>query len=723
MTKQEMLYSQVDSHLNICEPSNQIGIKQIPCKPNCRPNCKKKCGEDGTEVNIYELNNILQMNVYNFLNFKIDGSDSSANLKKILLEIDVEKFMQVVRESYNIKNRKTLFSLFQKCYNELHYNYVSHASLTILEDVIVCKRNFKVDSKKIAKKLNTKLAKWMLYRERNISENYYYYPGNVYKIGDVYVDVKQGKFMDKIDKKQVSIKGGVVIDKGNYSWITNMVNTIYVNPQPPVKTHNTNVNKLFSTKATVVICDPTFCELWKEKMDNLSTIYNKKLVYQIVTTKRAHQSLSYDDVKNLDLLIVSNNFLHGRSYKSLYEDYIIDEMINLEDLFSIIVDEYQDYSGIKSKTQPILSLIFWNRLIIDGSSADMMRKNSDFNEMVSTINSKYRWAHLNGIPEIKDDVEFYYKYLTGDNSIEFPLYDDNEEISLVENMFHRVVYKPGMVKESHCDVEASDYEVDIFNTLNDYEKSVSAINTLANNSVNMSQLKDRLLEHGVNKNYVDSLRHNNNDNNNSGRPSCKTCMICCEPMRNTCVTHCGHQFCISCIIKNMEYSSQCPQCRDSIDYSSLYFIKEEKIVGSKLDKISKMVEESGPWQKRRVLIYANDDVSLRRYSQSLPKGRTFYCVGNMNKKLETIRHFNCSNDIDFGSIILLRCADHDLSRYVSNLDQVVFMDPFDSDMDRETKYTYFGGNFLANQKTRSDKKLEVMYLSLVQSVESKAMHT
>jgi hypothetical protein len=45
-----------------------------------------------------------------------------------------------------------------------------------------------------------------------------------------------------------------------------------------------------------------------------------------------------------------------------------------------------------------------------------------------------------------------------------------------------------------------------------------------------------------------------------------TCPICYEDVgeKNSCVTECGHKFCMTCMAKNLQVSAKCPLCRSNI---------------------------------------------------------------------------------------------------------------------------------------------------------------
>jgi len=59
------------------------------------------------------------------------------------------------------------------------------------------------------------------------------------------------------------------------------------------------------------------------------------------------------------------------------------------------------------------------------------------------------------------------------------------------------------------------------------------------------------------------------------------CGICWNELqnKNVCTTECGHSFCLSCIIKNINYNNSCPYCRTELYETD----KEEKEEDSESD--------------------------------------------------------------------------------------------------------------------------------------------
>ena len=43
----------------------------------------------------------------------------------------------MVKKSYELRNRKNLFNILEKCYYEYVYNYVSHLMINMFEEILV----------------------------------------------------------------------------------------------------------------------------------------------------------------------------------------------------------------------------------------------------------------------------------------------------------------------------------------------------------------------------------------------------------------------------------------------------------------------------------------------------------------------------------------------------------------------------------------------------------
>ena len=61
-------------------------------------------------------------------------------------------------------------------------------------------------------------------------------------------------------------------------------------------------------------------------------------------------------------------------------------------------------------------------------------------------------------------------------------------------------------------------------------------------------------------NNIDNNIDNNNNNNNEHGEDCAIC-LCSLGERNSCVTECGHAFCLSCLLQAVQRKPDCPLCR------------------------------------------------------------------------------------------------------------------------------------------------------------------
>jgi hypothetical protein len=79
--------------------------------------------------------------------------------------------------------------------------------------------------------------------------------------------------------------------------------------------------------------------------------------------------------------------------------------------------------------------------------------------------------------------------------------------------------------------------------------------------------KEREEEKQKLKETIDSLNRIENDNQ-------ENCPVCMEPIGkiNSCVSKCGHKFCLECLLKSYRIKNNCPMCRKSLteeDYDDL----------------------------------------------------------------------------------------------------------------------------------------------------------
>ena len=86
----------------------------------------------------------------------------------------------------------------------------------------------------------------------------------------------------------------------------------------------------------------------------------------------------------------------------------------------------------------------------------------------------------------------------------------------------------------------------------------------------IDNIQDNILNNIVNNimnEIIDKIEYNNSI----------LCAICFEIIKekNNCITSCGHNFCLSCILISTEYNNTCPCCRERL-YSKYNFLENEE---------------------------------------------------------------------------------------------------------------------------------------------------
>src|SRR3972149_4616037 len=211
-----------------------------------------------------ELDFLPETSSYSFLKLKLNNEING--WFKIVLEFDTIKFEEMVKKSYELRNRKNLFNILEKCYYEYVYNYVSHLMINMFEEILV-------DNKK-------PFIQWM--KEREMDNNFHSYPHMVMKIGNSYVNIDKGEFVDNVEISTFKANGGIIVDKTSYLWINHITNLLCqdLNRSLDVTVNPFTINPFIYTNCNLIICNQIDCNLWKNKLE-----LGQKKVYLITNKK------------------------------------------------------------------------------------------------------------------------------------------------------------------------------------------------------------------------------------------------------------------------------------------------------------------------------------------------------------------------------------------------------------------------------------------------------
>ena len=575
MKNQELIYARI-------KLLNQPAGKQLYISNDCKQifyyNKQDK-------VYIYDDANYEIKQTFDFMKAKL-VSEGSNGWYKILLDIDIDKINMALRQPYNINGRKHLFDIFKKCYNEIINNYVSHLILNLYEDIL------------IKRKSDNDFLNWFILMESN-SKSYMHLPQNIYKIGIIYIDLLKGQFLQNVESHNIKFNGGIIYDT-TYSWIDKMINcmtSITNHKKPPITFMYTN--------CTLIICDKTMCTYWMNKLIAINENYSIK----IINTQKDHKNISYNDLITFDYLIINSDYLINKKYMSVINEYNINNN-SLKEILNIIKEEFQSFDNIKDKTDAILSLLKWNRIIIDSTSIINFIKDSYALELLMTLEANNKWVHIDKMPTIHNDYINIFKFLLNSNDISFPLYDASK-ITYLNNLMY--VFEDNIknninIKEKSVLVRSGKLE----NGIKNYVKSKSI-------SINkFYEIINILYENTISRQKYVNMMENINVNVEFNNLECS---ICCSifDQEEVLFTKCGHHYCIECVLENLDYNNNCPLCRRTLTIKDLHYVDDE-CNNDKANELLKTIKNING----KVYIYVN----LLKYKKYLLNYLRNYGINN-----------------------------------------------------------------------------------------------
>lgn len=578
MKTQELIYARV-------KLQNPPTGKRLHISKDCTQifyynNKEKKC--------LIDNKNFIMKQNFDFMPTRI-VPEGSNGWYKILIDINMNKLNEIFKCPYNINGRKNLFDIFHKCYQETKNNYTSHIILNLYENLLT-------------KENKTEFTTWFNLKETT-DKTCYYLPNNVYQIGDYHINTLNGQFLREIEPIKCVLNGGIIYDE-TYSWIENILkcDILRYDKKNNLKNKNKYSNlTLMHTKCIMIICDKTMCTYWVSKIKS----YFPTAIIRVINTVKDHKNLTYIDLLEIDFLVVNYDYLVNKKYMSVLDDYNLNN-ITLAEIINIIRNEFQLFDNIKDKNDVFLSLITWNRIIIDCPSFNSLLKDEKGFELIMTMKSISRWVQLSKMPCIQNEYLMLYKFLFADDNVNFPLYclDDMTTMTTMTTMqyINDIMYtfntKVRNVVEEYCIiVKSSMLEKNILKFLENIKctntyKFHDTINILSKNIIGRQT-------------YVNMLENLNLDAEFDNLQ----CPICFNEVNQEemLFTSCGHHYCIACILESLEYNNSCPMCRHDLELQGLHYVDD-------ICKNNKTVELIRTIRKidDRVCVYINN-LSQKRY--------------------------------------------------------------------------------------------------------------
>lgn len=539
---------------------------------------------------------------------------------------------------------------------------------------------------------------WMIQQEFNVKtnkpyktyklpNNYYIY--NIESINQKLMSDATGQIVnsDNLENINVCVKGGILSDSVGLGKTFSMLSLVVENLDS-------------SALPTLLFCPTRLCAQWAEEVDKT---YDLK--YKLIRDIRQYKKLSYEELKQYDIIILSYKFLVSKSYLTLCEDDPNkNTLLHNVEWERVICDEGHEYiSDIRKKE---------HRLIY---------------ESLFKINSKYRWV-CSGTPfntrysfqKILDyltNIEFtdntyqldYYRHII-DNLIEL-LFRRNTKISVQSQVnipepvitteflnmssVERLIYDSALnnndKKIELCNhIMVSDEHINILGNkpltldeihekmtlyykkkIDTYTKRIERLNDdvvkLQDNSSNPNRLEDmettrnkleetktKLVEVTAKYNIFNDIEEKLNEDED-----CPICMESLSTLTKT-ITPCGHVFCSSCIngVNDHSYGKKikCAMCRHSYEITDTVVIKDKNVnmeegpkLGTKLEHLintlKTIINED---VNNKIIVFSQWDNMLKLISKILDEYEIshLFLNGSINVINSKIRKFKVQNNIN-----------------------------------------------------------------------------
>ncbi|ETO25849.1 hypothetical protein RFI_11288 [Reticulomyxa filosa] len=155
----------------------------------------------------------------------------------------------------------------------------------------------------------------------------------------------------------------------------------------------------FATAATLVITPSHVIDQWHSELQKHFSPHLMNVVK--VTVKREHDRVSYRDILNAQLVLISSQFVANKTFHVLHKEFARDEWFRLHgkdskqsgvENTSIDRDENSDNL---SRTSPCFTLFHWHRIILDEAPDYLI--NDRVRQKIFSLSSSFRW-YLSGTP-------------------------------------------------------------------------------------------------------------------------------------------------------------------------------------------------------------------------------------------------------------------------------------------------------------------------------------
>lgn len=675
----------------------KILFKKIPLKNNALTEYYKNKLFISKSKEIYFYNkNKNKIICYNFNNdiINMNGISYYAEIDgkfiKLFLIINSSIINNLFNNPIKIKNRKKFILMLQKCIIEAQNEYLNTIQLGILCSAYNYNNNNNELNNKLLFNFRQDNLNWLKTMEHNSNKINYVLPQHVIKIGSYFINTNTGEIKNSVNRIPTRFRGGILVNKVDKLWKYDFLNLPKISFGGKIK------DDYFNTKATLIICSNSEIKDWENKINTINKAYydsnNTNFIkkFKIINNHKSHENTFYKDIFNTEFLIITNEYLESNDYYNIISEYNINNNFN-DSINSMKEDYLKSIKKVKNINYPILSLFYWNRIIIDNFTINKIYNNNTFYNNISTIESYFKWIQLDNAPSSINELTICIDFLIKYKNVNLPLYDDMYNLVYLGNIIKfntdiPNINKTSIINTNKIIINMNNYEKNIFNYFIEcsQDKFNENFKNLLMDTVNTMSLKKKIV-------------NNNFDFND------KECSICYEQLNfnNAIITNCNHYYCITCSLKSIRFSNSCAYCRNNIDFNNYLKITPDNqniIYNEKYNFINNIINNNN---SKNLIVYN---------SQKLNNCFNFNNILFLNNnKRNLINNFNNNN---YGTI-LINYKDRSYIKYLKNINNTFIYDYINKNIYDDIYNTNIYSNitnsniyFLAYKNTIEEKILK-----------------
>ena len=581
----------------------------------------------------------------------------------------------------------------------------------------------------------------------------------------------------------VKTRGGVLADEVGLGKTRSCVALICSNPskfdlsdpkipanERMIYSKKTKYNKIIS-KATVVLCPPQVTKQWEKEVKDC----NPNLKVKILLTKTSYNNLTFKDFMEYDVLIVCLDLIKNFNfYPALHYTRCTASSFNF-DTRNTYLKQYLDekintlgFPTVEELADPILEFFHFHRLILDEGHEVLGELSSSFSvsqylsKWVTNIDANYYW-YVSGTPFInfvgvqncarfinmkledkKRGIVFDYsdagtnrmaqrfmnKEYVWDNILDkICIRHKGEDVKDQTNILgytERIIpVKFTQVEREYYNAKASKVSSEYLQQLCCHPLIVDSTRQLFGNvEVDLSVMKDKLIEYHKAKYESDKLKLSKLDNTNAAYhmlkksyetsmseskflftileklsnaeaiPEDENCSICMDMLDNPALTACGHMFCYECLKMCLGDKKRCPMCKTDLTGKDLMLVNKKNLdnkdetnpliqkYGSKLGKLISIIRTLVAQEHTRIIIFSQWDNMLNLIGKTLAENEidNVFVKGNSHCKNAAIRKFKEGKDSDgtANKVIMLSLKNSASGVTLTEATHIFFVEPINT---------------------------------------------